>query len=321
MAKMFYSAKEASERLGRSEDELKTLVRDGKLREFRDAGSVNYKVSDVDGLASKAPAKSAKPAPASVGGSQSGEIVLEPVEDSSVELAPSSSDVVSLEGVDAEDTATGARIAKKAKEGSAIPSVGVNVFDDDELDEHVDPLAQTAVSDVAGLGLEGVGSGSGILDLTREADDTSLGAELLEEIYTGEEGEAEGGAGEGETGEMGEATRAGLDEALPAAGAEEAEGEAAVAVGVAPVAAKPRAVVTQVIEYAPDVVSTSLTALLVVAVVVMWFGGLGAAALVRGVTPAILQSVYDNLMIFAGGSVLACGIAAGATYFLAKRSR
>src|SRR5262249_18328283 len=29
---------------------------------------------------------------------------------------------------------------------------------------------------------EGVGSGSGLLDLTRESDDTSLGAELLDEI-------------------------------------------------------------------------------------------------------------------------------------------
>jgi hypothetical protein len=57
-----------------------------------------------------------------------------------------------------------------------VPSVGVNVFDDDELDEMVDPLAQTAVIDVAGLGIEGMGSGSGILDLTRESDDTSLGA-------------------------------------------------------------------------------------------------------------------------------------------------
>ena len=318
MAKMFYSAKEAAERLGRSEDELKSLVRDGKLREFRDAGSVNYKVGDVDGLLTKASPKSAKPAPPAVGGSQSGEIVLEPVEDSSVELAPSGSDVVSIEGVDAEDTATGARVTKKAKEGSAVPSVGVNVFDDDELDEHVDPLAQTAVSDVAGLGLEGVGSGSGILDLTRESDDTSLGAELLEEIYTGEEGEAEG---KEEAGEMGEATRAGLDEALPAEGAEEAEGEAAVAVGVATTAAKPRAVITQVLEYAPDAVSTSLTAALVVGVAVMWVAGLGAAALVRGVTPSLLQSVYSHLAIFAGGSLLVCGIAAGATYFLAKRSR
>ena len=317
MAKMFYSAKEASERLGRSEEDLKALVRDGKLREFRDAGSVNYKVSDVDGLASKAPAKSAKPAPApaSFGGSQSGEIVLEPVEDSSVELAPSASDVVSLEGVDAEDTAIGARIAKKAKEGSAVASVGVNVFDDDDLDEHVDPLAQTAVTDVAGL--EGIGSGSGILDLTRESDDTSLGAELLEEIYTGEEGEAVGG--EGAAPEMGDATRAGLDEALPAA---EAEGDEAAGVGTTTVvAAKPRAVVTQVIEYAPDAMSNSLTAALVVAVAVMWFGGLGAAALVRGVTPAILRSVNDNLMVFAGGSLLVCGLAAGVAYFLAKRSR
>ena len=32
------------------------------------------------------------------------------------------------------------------------------------------------------INLEGVGSGSGLLDLTRESDDTSLGAELLDEI-------------------------------------------------------------------------------------------------------------------------------------------
>ena len=37
------------------------------------------------------------------------------------------------------------------------------------------------------LGLDTVGSGSGLLDLTRESDDTSLGAELLEEVYSSEE--------------------------------------------------------------------------------------------------------------------------------------
>jgi hypothetical protein len=45
-------------------------------------------------------------------------------------------------------------------------------------------MAQTSIS--AGVGdqvnIEGVGSGSGLLDLTRESDDTSLGAELLDEI-------------------------------------------------------------------------------------------------------------------------------------------
>ena len=37
------------------------------------------------------------------------------------------------------------------------------------------------------MNLEAIGSGSGLLDLTRESDDTSLGAELLEEVYSGEE--------------------------------------------------------------------------------------------------------------------------------------
>jgi hypothetical protein len=35
------------------------------------------------------------------------------------------------------------------------------------------------------VNLEGTGSGSGLLDLTRESDDTSLGAELLDEITPG----------------------------------------------------------------------------------------------------------------------------------------
>jgi len=37
------------------------------------------------------------------------------------------------------------------------------------------------------LTLESVGSGSGLLDLTRESDDTSLGAELLEEVYSSDD--------------------------------------------------------------------------------------------------------------------------------------
>jgi hypothetical protein len=319
MAKMFYTAKEAAERLGRSEDDVKALAREGKLREFRDAGSVNYKVGDVDALAAaksappkpSAPKPAPKPMPAAVSGSQSGEIVLEPVDDSSVALAPSSSDVVSLEGVDAEDTAAGARVAKRAKEGSSIPSVGVNVFDDDELDEHVDPLAQTAVSDVAGLGIEALGSGSGILDLTRESDDTSLGAELLEEIYTGE---GEGGAPA--KGEMGEDTRAGLDQAIPSPSQEAAE---AVAAEADAITASRTVVVTQTIEYPADAVSSSLTASLVVALAVMWIGGLGAAALVQGVVPGILQTLYANLLYFTAGSAVLAALAAAITYFLAKR--
>ncbi len=70
--------------------------------------------------------------------------------------------------------------------GGGRSGTGINVFGDDS--EHADPMAQTAISSapsVADLNLEGVGSGSGLLDLTRESDDTSLGAELLDEISPG----------------------------------------------------------------------------------------------------------------------------------------
>lgn len=322
MAKMFYTAKEAAKLLGKTEDGLKDLVREGKLREFRDAGSVSYKVEDIETLGGSSTSDSSA---VGASASASGEIVLEPVEDSSVELPPSGSDILSLEDLDAGDTSsgTGTMASKKAKEDTVVPSVGINVFDDEELDEHVDPLAQTAVTDVAGLGIEGAGSGSGILDLTRESDDTSLGAELLEEIYSGED--------EG-TIEMGDKTRAGLDEAIPepttedeeelaAADAEAAaKTEAGVEAPAEAVAAPRHAIVREVVEYAPDAVSNSLTALMAVAIVVMLFGGLGAAALVRGIMPSLVEAVYGGLWMYAGG-VLGVAIVAGAiTYVMAKRS-
>jgi hypothetical protein len=66
---------------------------------------------------------------------------------------------------------------------------GINVLEDSDSDKEVfaDPLAQTQIApDIADqVQLDSGSSGSGLLDLTREADDTSLGAELLEEIYPG----------------------------------------------------------------------------------------------------------------------------------------
>jgi len=331
MAKMFYSAEEAAQRLRITEEELSKLVRQGDIREFRDAGKLNYKVEDVDKLAAKRGAAAAPPPPtpsappedSSAGASASGEIILEPAEDSGIELSATGSDVLSLEDIaeggsgDTAGTAAGTRAAEEKKKGStSVPSVGVNVFDDDEFDEVVDPLAQTAVTDVAGLGMEGTGSGSGILDLTRESDDTSLGAELLEEIYSGEDSSGAGAAAV----EVSEGTKAGLevaeamDEEEASAGAEAYEGGA-----VSAAAPRGRAVVTKV-EYGPDAVSTCLTALMIVAVVVMWFAGLAGAALVRGVVPSILQGVYENLMVFAGGALGVGAIAAAVTYFVAKRS-
>lgn len=312
MDKMFYSAEEAAERLGKTLDGLKDLARSGKLREFRDAGKVNYKTEDVDALAGEL-----APASSSVGSSISsasatGEIVLEPVDEGDSEPVGLSSDILNLAETepDAADTAAGSVAAKKKKEGTVVPSIGVNVFDDAELDEHVDPLAQTAVSDLAGLGLEGSGSGSGILDLTRESDDTSLGAELLDEIYTDDDAKPD----------PSEDTRAGLEEAV--AEVEGEEEEAAFDLGdeadESPSAA--RVTVTQVVEYGPDAVSSGLTAALVVAVAVMCIAGLAIAGLVRGIVPSLIGTVYSNLAMFTGGAFGVVVIAAGLTYFLAKRS-
>lgn len=308
MAKMFYSVEETSKRLKKTPDELKSLVREGTLREFRDAGKANYKVEDVDRLATTL--RPSPPMAAASSASATGEIVLEPAEDSGISLASAGSGALSLEEPDAADTAVGARTGRKSKEGTVAPSVGVNVFDDADLEEVVDPMAQTAISDVGGIGLEGVGSGSGILDLTRESDDTSLGAELLEEIYTGEEDRKEKDSGEG--------TRAGLEEALTAPGGTVVEED--IDAELEPSASERAVRVTQVVEFPPDAVSTALTASMIVAVAVLWIGGLAGAALVRGITPGLVGAIYEKLAIYSGAALLVAALAGGLTFFVSKRS-
>lgn len=311
MAKMFYSGEEAATQLGTDESGLKDLVRAGKLREFRDGGSVSYKVSDVDGLAPAMALETAQTADASA--SASGDIILEAVEDSGVELSPSMSDVISLEDTVSGQTSSGTTAIGKSKEDTVVPSVGVNVFDDDDMDEDVDPLAQTAISDLAGLGLEGAGSGSGILDLTRESDDTSLGKDLLSEIYTDDK--------EGSSAiEMGDATRAGLADTGPdvdevdAAEVFDPEVEVEVSDDTAPV------VVRQVIEYAPDAAAKSVTVMMAVGVLVMVVAFLAAAAGVRGLTPSLVETIYANLGMFAGGALGVALLASLIVYLISKRS-
>ncbi|HLL89415.1 MAG TPA: hypothetical protein VK324_08935 [Tepidisphaeraceae bacterium] len=86
--------------------------------------------------------------------------------------------------------------------------VGVNVFGEDT--GAADPMAQTAISPgIRGGGgggdqisLDAIGSGSGLLDLTRESDDTSLGADLLDEIAPGTGKRTTGGSLAGESGTL-----------------------------------------------------------------------------------------------------------------------
>ncbi len=50
MAKMFYTLEEAKTALGKSEDDIKQLSREGRLREFRDGPRLMFKADQVEAL-------------------------------------------------------------------------------------------------------------------------------------------------------------------------------------------------------------------------------------------------------------------------------
>ncbi len=168
--KAFYSLEEVCAKLSKNADDVRGLVREGALREFRDAGKVFFRAEDVEKLTRGAGSSG-----------DTGEIVLESADDELPSLGTKGgTSIIGLEPMDDE---------QRKKEGTQISNSGIGVFDADEVEIDADPLARTQITTGATdqVALEGTGSGSGLLDLTREADDTSLGAELLDEIYPGEE--------------------------------------------------------------------------------------------------------------------------------------
>lgn len=174
MAKMFYSLEEAADRLGKSSDEVKQMASSGQLQEFRDRDRLMFKREQVDLLAGDP------------GASKGGSGVL-PLADSA-----GNSGI----GLQLEDSAggSGAIDLDGPPAGKPNERSGISIFDTESTEEG-DPSAVTRITETATAGeltLESVGSGSGLLDLTREADDTSLGADLLEDVYKPDD---EGGGG------------------------------------------------------------------------------------------------------------------------------
>ena len=53
MSGMFFSLEEAAKKLKKSQDEVTQLIKDGKLREFRDGSNVLFKVSEIEALLPK----------------------------------------------------------------------------------------------------------------------------------------------------------------------------------------------------------------------------------------------------------------------------
>ncbi len=154
MDKLFYSLEEAAAKLGKTPDEVRVMTSRGQLQEFRDRDKLMFKKEQVDLLA---------------GGGE--------------ETIPLASDSGELEPLSLSSSGTGMKMdAPKGKE-----ETGINLLDIEGTDE-ADANAVTRVSNAPGSLVDpGEKSGSGgLLDLTKEADDTSLGAGLLEDVYGSE---------------------------------------------------------------------------------------------------------------------------------------
>src|SRR5688500_11526661 len=236
MAKMFYTLEETKSALGRSEDEIKQLAREGRLREFRDGPRLVFKADQVEQLKGELDTGEIVDLGVSDSGGLIGLVDTTGASGTSITLSEADTGQSSGAGMRMKDdtalaadlglsgslggvpspgrpggsvaggsaaggTGTGIPMAGSVAGGSGTAAgatgaglsgsvagrsgAGINVFGTDEI-ERVDPSAQTAISSGAReqMNLEGVGSGSGLLDLTRESDDTSLGA-VLDEIGPG----------------------------------------------------------------------------------------------------------------------------------------
>jgi len=200
MAKMFYTVEEVCSKLEKNEDEVRELVRTGQIQEFRDRDKLMFKVEQIDLLASGEEDTSDLNLELEGSGGSTG---IPAPEDSSIGLADSRVGLAdsrvgladSGEGTGLGDASSASHSGLGLAESRAAISLadsregtGVSVFDTDHGDETGTGDKTTASEAIEEeLSLDAVGSGSGLLDLTRESDDTSLGAELLEEVYASEE--------------------------------------------------------------------------------------------------------------------------------------
>lgn len=193
------------------------------------------------------------------------------------------------------------------KEDTVITSVGINVFDDEDLEIDADPQAKTSVSDSADESLEAevMGSGSGLLDLTRESDDTSLGADLWEEVQPG------GGAGDSSGVGIEDDTKAGIAEDTGVA-----EGFATPAPVSSAVAA-----IQSPAGSIEDPLGAMVTGLLGAGLLIMLVGGLVSVSVIRDVWPSPLERIHENFWMFVGVSAGLAVLAALIGFFVGRTGR
>lgn len=210
MAGMFYTIQEVAAKLGKSEDQIRQLVKDGKLREFRDGAKILFKTNEVDGIAG----------PVSSSFSDESTISLTSLDDSSSLMPTGPGGSTSMIPIDLGDEAfdlgkADAQLSGQGLSGhggedasdmtngdTMLSGEGLSVLGETDTEYKItdDKMGKTQASSTSEPSLEKIeedvnldsfGSGSGLLDFSLQADDTSLGG-VLDEIYPGADAPAGG---------------------------------------------------------------------------------------------------------------------------------
>jgi len=328
MAGLFYSLQDAIAKLNKTDNQIKELIKQGKLREFRDGPNLLFKVSEVEALAAdegvpikiedaEKPLELAQP--------------IEPAEAREPELPPEVEGVPEAEKVAEEEISLAPETAVPDEEGAltdadtALTSEGINVLGETDKDYQItdDTMAETIdTAEVIGapgktgstpeasleeieedVNLDTFGSGSGLLDLSLQADDTSLGG-ILDEIYTAEGAEGQEQERPAEPGSAVEMV-AEAEQILP-----EDELVTPEPAPEVPAIAQPYA------ETQPDIQSNTLGMLLILPFVMLLYTAIVAIFGQRGVMPSILAAIQGVIWYIVIGTIVVAGLVVGAAFWL-----
>jgi excisionase family DNA binding protein len=300
MAGMFYTVQEVMEKLGKSEQEVRDLVKDGKIREYRDGAAILYKRDEITKLSE-------------------GTEIIDIVADSELNLELEKTQEIQLEPDD------DAKKKKQVSEGgfglsqmgditkadTNIGSLGINVLGgtDDQYKITADTHAETKAADMeeierldADANLESAGSGSGLLDLSLQADDTSLGAVLDDILPSGPEVPLQADAGPADFAKEADGLLEGV-----APTSEQADGQA-VPVAMSGMENSPAAPgAPQMYAVAPQDPSSSIYGIMMFfPLAALVLAGIATAAGMRGIMPSIIKLLsHGGIADFNWGFILA----------------
>ena len=175
MAKSFYTLEETAAKLKKSAAEVNAIADTGRLQRVTHEGQPKFRVEQVDLLANVmgdggSPRLDDSHAPIGLADSSGG---------TAIGAAPPSG-------------------RRPANEDSVLGLADTTLGKAPSLADSSERTGVSAIGNRGGdaveIGLETVGSGSGLLDLTRESEETALGAELIDQVYSNESGEPAAGA-------------------------------------------------------------------------------------------------------------------------------